>query len=221
MIRQNYFRWRHLQLLPWQVPKSERFPSGFRALRKTRLKPHFAHFRAFLNIFEQNEWQIRLLSHFYVNFRKVTLATGVPPLNEPFFTCKWYKIQCDTTTSYNVTCLFEDNKGNTANALIAAQRAKQQFILCTKTHDFIPECIANKLTRMQCKSVDQNTLQVGRPECIASQHEERELLVLAVGWEVLVNGELFLSIIWRFILNAYSFFTLCLTLDHSTNFLKL
>ena len=37
----------------------ERFPSGFRARLKTHLKPHFAHFRTFLNIFEQNEWQIR------------------------------------------------------------------------------------------------------------------------------------------------------------------
>ena len=35
--------------------KSERFPSGFRAFPKTHFKPHFAHFRAFLNIFEQNE----------------------------------------------------------------------------------------------------------------------------------------------------------------------
>ena len=35
--------------------KSERFPSGFRAFPKTHLKPHFAHFRAFLKIFEQNE----------------------------------------------------------------------------------------------------------------------------------------------------------------------
>ena len=34
-------------------------PNDFRALPKTHLKPHFAHFRAFLNIFEQNEWQIR------------------------------------------------------------------------------------------------------------------------------------------------------------------
>ena len=59
LLRQNYFRPRHHQLLSWQVPKSERFPSGFRALPKTHLKPHFAHFRAFLNIFEQNEWQIR------------------------------------------------------------------------------------------------------------------------------------------------------------------
>ena len=55
LLRQNYFRPRHHQLLSWQVPKSERFLSGFRALLKTHLKPHFAHFRAFLNIFEQNE----------------------------------------------------------------------------------------------------------------------------------------------------------------------
>ena len=59
LVRQNYFRPRHHQLLSWQVPKSERFPSDFRALPKTHLKLHFAHFRAFLNIFEQNEWQIR------------------------------------------------------------------------------------------------------------------------------------------------------------------
>ena len=59
LVRQNYFRPRHHQLLSWQVPKSEWFPSGFRALPKTHLKPHFAHFCAFLNIFEQNEWQIR------------------------------------------------------------------------------------------------------------------------------------------------------------------
>ena len=55
LIRQNYFRPRHYQLLSWQVPKSERFTSCFRALPKTHLKPHFDHFRAFLNIFEQNE----------------------------------------------------------------------------------------------------------------------------------------------------------------------
>ena len=47
LLRQNYPRPRHHQLLPWQVPKSEWFPSGFRALPKTHLKPHFAHFRAF------------------------------------------------------------------------------------------------------------------------------------------------------------------------------
>ena len=33
-------------------------PNDFRALPKTHLKPHFVHFPAFLNIFEQNEWQI-------------------------------------------------------------------------------------------------------------------------------------------------------------------
>ena len=55
LLRQNYFRPRHHQLLSWQVPKSEQFPSGFRALPKTHLKPHFAHFCAFLNIFKQNE----------------------------------------------------------------------------------------------------------------------------------------------------------------------
>ena len=59
LVRQNYFRPRHHQLLSWQEPKSERFPSGFRVLPKTHLKQHFTHFRAFLNIFEQNEWQIR------------------------------------------------------------------------------------------------------------------------------------------------------------------
>ena len=59
LVRQNYFRPRHYQLLSWQVQKSERFPSGFRALPKIHSEPHFAHFRAFLNIFEQNEWQIR------------------------------------------------------------------------------------------------------------------------------------------------------------------
>ena len=59
LLRQNYFRPRHHQLLSWQVPKTERFPSGFRGLPKPHLKPHFAHFRVFLNIFEQNEWQIR------------------------------------------------------------------------------------------------------------------------------------------------------------------
>ena len=58
LLRQNYFRSRHRQLLSWQEPKSERFPSGFRALLKTCLKPHFAHFCTFLNIFEQHEWQI-------------------------------------------------------------------------------------------------------------------------------------------------------------------
>ena len=55
-LRQNYFRTRPHQLLSWQVPKSQRFPSRFRALPKHRLKSRFAHFRAFLNIFEQNEW---------------------------------------------------------------------------------------------------------------------------------------------------------------------
>ena len=55
LLRQNYFCPRHHQLLSWQVPKSVRFPNGFRALPKTHLKPHFAHFRAFLDIFEQNE----------------------------------------------------------------------------------------------------------------------------------------------------------------------
>ena len=59
LLRQNYFHPRHRQLLSWQVPKSERYPSGFRAFPKTHLEPHFAHFRAFLNIFEQIEWQIR------------------------------------------------------------------------------------------------------------------------------------------------------------------
>ena len=34
-------------------------PNDFRTLPKTGLKPHFAYFRPFLNIFEQNEWQIR------------------------------------------------------------------------------------------------------------------------------------------------------------------
>ena len=38
----------------------------------------FAHFHAFLNIFEQTEWQIRFFQSIYVSFRKVTLATGVP-----------------------------------------------------------------------------------------------------------------------------------------------
>ena len=38
LLRQNYFRPRHLQLLSWQVPKSERFLSGFRALPKTHLR---------------------------------------------------------------------------------------------------------------------------------------------------------------------------------------
>ena len=33
--------------------------SSFQALPKTRLKPQFAHFCAFLNICEQNECQIR------------------------------------------------------------------------------------------------------------------------------------------------------------------
>ena len=32
----------------------KRFPSGFRTLSKIRLKPHFAHFRTILNMFEQN-----------------------------------------------------------------------------------------------------------------------------------------------------------------------
>ena len=58
LLKQNYFCPRHHQLLSWQVPKSEWFPSGFRAPPKTHLKPHFAYFRTFLNIFEQNEWQI-------------------------------------------------------------------------------------------------------------------------------------------------------------------
>ena len=51
LLRQNYFRPRRLQLFSWQVPKSKRFLSA----SEDSFKSHFAHFRAFLNIFEQNE----------------------------------------------------------------------------------------------------------------------------------------------------------------------
>ena len=44
LVRHNYFRPRHQQLFSWQVPKSERFPSGFRAFPKTHLKTTFCSF---------------------------------------------------------------------------------------------------------------------------------------------------------------------------------
>ena len=81
LLRKNYFRPRHHQLLSWQVPKSERFPSGFRALPKTHLKPHFAHFRTFLNIFEQNEWQIRFPQPILRWFPKSDFGHWSTPLN--------------------------------------------------------------------------------------------------------------------------------------------
>ena len=47
LLRQNYFRSRHPQLLSFPGTSEDRF------------EPHFAYLRALLNIFEQNEWQIR------------------------------------------------------------------------------------------------------------------------------------------------------------------
>ena len=63
----------------------------------------------------------------------------------------------------------------TVSNIFAAQRAKQQLILYTKILDFVPEYTENQTTKMHCR--------VSRTECTASQHEERELLVFAVGWE--------------------------------------
>ena len=56
LVRQNYFRPRHHQLLSWQVPKSERFPSA----SEDSFKTTFCSFSRVSNIFEQNEWQICL-----------------------------------------------------------------------------------------------------------------------------------------------------------------
>ena len=80
LLRQNYFRSRHHQLLSWQEPKSERFPSGFRVLPKTHLKPHFAHFRVFRNIFEQNERQIRFSQPILRYFPKSDFGHWSTPL---------------------------------------------------------------------------------------------------------------------------------------------
>ena len=57
------------------------------------------------------------------------------------------------------------------------KRAKQQFISCTKILDFVPECNASQMTRIQ-------------------RFATREAIVVSVGswiWEVLVNCELFFS----------------------------
>ena len=57
------------------------------------------------------------------------------------------------------------------------------------------ECAHLRSSRSYCvrkfSILYQNALQISRPECTASQHEERGSLVLAIGCEVLVNGELF------------------------------